>query len=160
MRNCGRPRFASNGMKVILLSDVANVGKKYDITEVKPGFARNFLFARGLGEAVTKSTAKHVALLTKKRDEENARQEELLQKAFKKLDQAVVMLKRKTNEEGHLYAGVTKEEIALELGKHVGTSFSASHITLEKPIKAAGEYVVPVLLNGKEAEFKVVVEAE
>lgn len=147
-------------MKVILTSDVPNLGKKYDVAEVKPGFARNFLFARGLGEAVTKSTAKRVAELTKKREAEKARQEELLRNAFEKVDSAVLTLKRKANEEGHLYAGVTKEELAEELGKAVGAVFQAEHITLEKPIKAAGEYTIPVLLNGKEAAFKVIVEAE
>ena len=77
-------------MKVILLSDIKDVGKKYEITEVKPGFARNFLFARGLGEAITKGTAKRVAELTKKREIENALKEELLQKAFAGLKEAVI----------------------------------------------------------------------
>jgi len=147
-------------MKVILLSDVKNVGKKHDITEVKAGFARNFLFVRGLGEAVTKGSAKRVAELSKKREAEKARQEELREKAFAGLKNAVVTFKRSANEEGHLYAGVSKEEIALELGKAVGASFTSEHITLPKPIKEVGEFVVPVVLNGKEAEFKIVVEAE
>ncbi|OGZ08089.1 MAG: 50S ribosomal protein L9 [Candidatus Lloydbacteria bacterium RIFCSPHIGHO2_02_FULL_50_13] len=149
-----------NNMKVILLSDVPNVGKKYDVAEVKPGFARNFLFARGLGEVITKGTAKRVAELTKKREVEKSRQEELLQNAFTKLKDAVVTLKRKTNEEGHLYAGVTKEELAEELGKAVGAAFFAEYIQLEKPIKQIGEHIVPAILKGKEAEFKVIVEAE
>ncbi|HEY9585163.1 MAG TPA: 50S ribosomal protein L9 [Candidatus Paceibacterota bacterium] len=146
-------------MKVILLSDVKNVGKKYDITEVKSGFARNFLFARGLGEAVTKGNAKHVSGLTKKRETEKVRQEALLEKAFSGLKNAVITLKRSANEEGNLYAGVSKEELAEELGKAVGASFTAEHIALAKPIKSTGEFTVPVLLNGKEAEFKVIVEA-
>lgn len=147
-------------MKVILLSDVKDVGKKYDITEVKPGFARNFLFARGLGEVITKSTARRVALLSQKRDMEKSRQDELLEKAFAGLKNAVVTLKRSANEEGSLYAGVSSGELAEELGKTVGASFIAEHIMLKKPIKTTGEFVVAVLLNGKEGEFKVVVEAE
>lgn len=147
-------------MKVILTADVPNVGKKYDVADVKPGFARNFLFARGLGEAITKGTAKRVAELSKKRDEEKARQEDLLRKAFENVGNAVITLSRKANEEGHLYAGVTREEIAEELGKQVGASFTAEYIALEKPIKAVGEYTVPVELSGKEAKFKIVVEAE
>ncbi|OGZ05064.1 MAG: 50S ribosomal protein L9 [Candidatus Lloydbacteria bacterium RIFCSPHIGHO2_02_FULL_54_17] len=147
-------------MKVILLSDVPNVGRKYDVTEVKPGYARNFLFARGLGEAVTKSTAKRVADLTKKRQAEKARQDALLQSALEKVGGAEITLKRKANEEGHLYAGVTKEEIALELGKSLGASFDAEHVVLEKPIKKTGKESVSVLLGDKEATLTVVVEAE
>ena len=147
-------------MKVILLSDVKDVGKKYDITEVKPGFARNFLFVRGLGEAITKSTAKRIAELGKKREIEKVRQNELLEKAFAGLKNAVVTLKRSANAEGHLYAGVSKEEIAEELGKAVSASFTAEHITLEKPIKMVGEFAVPVVVNDKKAEFKIVIEAE
>lgn len=145
-------------MKVILLSDVKDVGKKYEITEVKPGFARNFLFVRGLGEAVISGNARRVAELMKKREIEKNRQEELLQKAFVGLKNAVVTLKRSANKDGNLYAGVSKEEIAEELGKTVGASFTAEHIALEKPIKLVGEFVVPVLLGGKEAECKVVIE--
>lgn len=147
-------------MKVILLSDVKNVGKKYDTVDVAPGFARNFIFARGLGEAITKATAKRVAELGKKREMEKTRQDELLAKAFAGLKSAVITLKRSANEEGHLYAGVGREEIAEELGKAVGASFTAEHITLEKPLKMVGEFVVPALLDGKAAEFKVVIEAE
>ena len=144
-------------MKVILLSDVANVGKKYDIVEVKSGYARNFLFAQGLGEAITKGTAKRVAELTKKREVEKVRQTELLEKAFARLASAVVSLKRSANEEGNLYAGVTREELADELGKAVGASFEPGQIELAKPIKDIGEHTVSVLLGGKEAAFKVVI---
>ncbi|MEK7118408.1 MAG: 50S ribosomal protein L9 [Patescibacteria group bacterium] len=147
-------------MKVILLSDVKNVGRKYEVTEVKPGFARNFLFARGLGEAVGSGNARRVAELTKKREIEKNRQEELLLKAFAGLKNAIITFKRSSNEDGHLYAGISKEEIAEELGKVVGASFTTEHIVLEKPIKLVGEFVVPVLLDGKKAECKVVVEAE
>ena len=63
-------------MKVILLSDVAKVGKKYDIVDVAPGYARNFLLARGLGEVITKINGKRVAELTKKREVEKKKQNE------------------------------------------------------------------------------------
>ena len=147
-------------MKVILLDNVAKVGKKYDIVDVAPGYARNFLFARGHGEAITKSSAKRVAELSRKRELEKTHQDGLLEKAFAGLKNAVITLKRSANEEGHLYAGISKEELAEELGKAVGASFTGEHVTLEKSIKMVGEFTVPVLLSGKEGAFKVVVEAE
>jgi large subunit ribosomal protein L9 len=147
-------------MKVILLSDVPNVGKKYDVAEVKPGFARNFLFARGLGEAVTKSTAKRVAELTKKREAEKVRQAELLKDALEKVGKATITLLRKANEEGHLYAGVTRAEVAEALAKEVGATFEESHIDLEKPIKTLGKHTVAATLGDAEAQFTIVIEAE
>jgi large subunit ribosomal protein L9 len=147
-------------MKVILLSDVAKVGKKYDVVDVAPGFARNFLLAQGLAEAVTKSTEKRVADLEKKREVEKERQEVLLEKAFAGIKSAVLTLKRTANEEGHLYAGVTAEDLAVELSKKIGATIGAQNIVLEKPIKEVGEFTIPVELRENKAEFKVVIEAE
>lgn len=145
-------------MKVILLSDVARVGKKYSIVEVAPGYARNFLIARDLAEAVTRTNTKRVTELTKKREVESKKQIENLEKSLAKAGSAVLTFMRNANEEGHLYAGVTKDEIAMELGNVVGASYTADHIELEKPIKELGEFTIVAVVGGKKAEFKVKVE--
>lgn len=147
-------------MKVILLSDVKNVGKKYELVDVAPGFARNFLLAKELGEAVTKLNAKRVAQLQAKRQIEVARQHEILEKAFKGAKDASLTLTRNANEEGHLYAGVTASDLALELSKVIGAEIRAEHILLEKPIKEVGEFTVSAKVADKTAEFKVAVVAE
>lgn len=147
-------------MKVILLSDVAKVGKKYDLAEVKPGFARNFLFAKGLAEAVTKSSAKRVAEMQKKREMERKEQNELLDRSFEGIKSAVLIMKRAANEDAHLYAGIGAEELALLLGKTIGVAIAPEYIKMEKPIKQVGEFSIPVELNGKKGDFKVVIEAE
>ena len=147
-------------MKVILLSDVVKVGKKYDLVDVAQGFARNFLFAKGLAEAVTKSSAKRVAQMQEKRQVEKKKQEEKLQNAFEAITKAVITVKRAANEEGHLYAGVSADELALELGKMVGVAIPGEHIIIEKPFKVLGDFTVTVELNGKKAEFKLVIESE
>jgi large subunit ribosomal protein L9 len=146
-------------MKVILLTDVKNVGKKYEIVDVAPGFGRNFLLAKELGEAVTKMNAKRVADLQKKRTIESKHQQDMLEKAFAGAKDAVISLTRNANEEGHLYAGVTAEDLALELSKVIGAEIRAEHIALEKPIKALGEFTVSAHVGEKTAQFKVVVVA-
>ena len=145
---------------MILLANVAKVGKKYDVVDVAPGYARNFLLPQGLAEAVTKSNEKRVADLEKKRELENKRQEALLEKASAGIKTTVLTLKRSANEEGHLYAGVSAADLAAELSTKVGASIEAEHIILEKPIKELGEFTVPVELGEKKSEFKVVIEAE
>lgn len=147
-------------MKVILLSDVAKVGKKHSVVDVAPGYARNFLLARGLGEAVTKSNEKRVAALEVKREEEKVRQDALLAKAFAGVASAVITLKRNANEEGSLYAGVTREDLAEELSKAIGATLVAEQIDLEKPLKALGEFTVSAVVGEKTTAFKVVIEAD
>ncbi len=145
-------------MKVILLSDVTKVGKKYDIVDVAPGYARNFLLAKGLGEAVTKVNGKRVAELAKKREVEKKKQEEHLDKSLAKIKDVVVTLKKVANEEGHLYAGVTRDELALALSAIVGVAYSADHIVLEKPIKDIGAFTITVMVGEKKAEFALNIE--
>lgn len=147
-------------MKVILLSDVAKVGKKYEIVDVAPGYARNFLLARSLGEAVTRDNVKRVNELTKKRAVEQKKQDDNLEKSLAKVKGASVTIVRTANEEGHLYAGVTRDDLALELGKAVSASYTADHIVLEKPIKEVGEFSITVKVGDKTAEFALKVEAE
>ncbi len=146
-------------MKVILLSDVKNVGKKYEIVDVAPGFARNFLLAKELAEAVTKLNAKRVADLQKKRAVEVQRQHETLEKAFAGVKDAAITFTRAANEEGHLYAGVTAEDIALELSKVIGAEITTGHIHLDKPLKAVGEFTVSAKVGEKSADFKVAIAA-
>ena len=147
-------------MKVILLSDVTKVGKKYDIVDVAPGYARNFLLARGLGEAITKINGKRVADLAKKREVEKKKQSDLLERSLTGVAKVSITLTRKANEEGHLYAGITRDELAQLLGKEVGTSYTEDHIDLEKPIKQVGEFTIDVVLGDKKAQFALKVEAE
>ncbi len=147
-------------MKVILLSDVAKVGKKYDTVDVAPGYARNFLLARGLGEAITKVNGKRVAEMTKKRETEKKKQIDLLDRSLAGVPKVALTITRKANEEGHLYAGVTRDELAQLLAKELHALFTADNIDLEKPIKEVGKFKITVLVGEKKAEFDLAVEAE
>ena len=147
-------------MKLIVPSDVKKVGKKYDIVDVAPGYARNFLLAKGFGEAVTKVNGKRVADLAKKREVEKKKQSELLERSLTGVAKVALILTRKANEEGHLYAGITRDELAQLLGAEVGASYTAEHIDLEKPIKEVGEFAINVVLGDKKSQFALKVEAE
>jgi len=147
-------------MKVILLADVAKVGKKYDIVDVAPGYARNFLLARSLGEAITKVNGKRVAEMAKKREIEKKKQADILEQSLTGVSKVSISLTRKANEEGHLYAGVTRDDLSTLLGKELGATYSADNIDIEKPIKEVGEFKIPVKVGEKKAEFTLVVTAE
>ena len=144
-------------MKVILKQDVKSIGKKDEIHEVSDGYARNFLFPRGLAAdadavntARTKSEAKahHEA-------EAKAAAEELAAK----IKGQIVSVKVKGGASGKLHGKVTAKEVAEQLYKLTGTEIDKKKIEMPASIKEFGSYDAKVRLHvGVVAAFKVKVE--
>lgn len=142
-------------MKVILLKDVAKVGRKYDIKDVAEGYAQNMLLPRGLAKIATKDAIAKVEQL-KANDLTNKKiQEELLLKNLEVIKNLKIELKEKANEKGHLFAGVTKEMIWKEVTKNTRLTLDIDSIILSKPLKEVGEHKIMVEAMGKKAEFVV-----
>lgn len=146
-------------MKVILLKDISGIGRKHDVKDVSDGHARNFLFPRGLAQEANASRLKQVESLRKASEEGQRVQKELLLKNLEALKGVRISLSGKANEQGHLFKGIHKEEIvsALHSGAHV--ELLPEHLLLEHPIKATGEHVVSVAVDGKQSSFVLVVTA-
>ena len=147
-------------MKVILLQDVENLGKKYEVKEVKNGYARNFLIPKGLVKPATKKALKW--LETQKEIETKRDEEEL--KKFQDLastidDQEVVILV-KIGPEGQLFEGISAQKITERL-KELGFEIKKTQIDLLKPIKELGEYPIKIKFeHNLEAEIKVIITEE
>jgi len=146
-------------MKVILLKDVAKVGKKYEVKTVSDGFALNMLVPRGMAEAATEKNLKKLDMLKVQDTAERKIQEDLLMKNLKDLSGLTITVKEQANEKGSLFAGLHKEEIIPLIKKESQLDMSADHLVLEKPIKSVGEYDIEVKVQDKSATFKLVVEA-
>lgn len=146
-------------MKVILLKDVAKVGRKYDIKDVAEGYAQNMLLPRGLAKIATKDAIAKVEQL-KANDLTNKKiQEELLLKNLEIIKNLKIELKEKANEKGHLFAGVTKETIWKEVTKSTRLTLDIDSIVLNKPLKEVGEHKITVEAMGKKAQFIVKISA-
>lgn len=149
-------------MKVILLEDVKNVGKAWDVKDVSDGYARNFLFPNKLAQVATPDMIKKAETqksdITKKA-EEDLEKTELLASA---LDDFVVKIKAKANAEGKLFGSIKPEMIreALINEKMDIKSIPAKNISTEA-IKEIGEHKVTINLpHGLEAVVVVIVEKE
>lgn len=147
-------------MRVILLKDIENIGKKYEIKEVKDGFARNFLIPKNLVKLATKKTL--TWLETQKETEIRKAEEELekTQKVASIIDGQEVIISIKLGEENQLFESITAQKISEKL-KELGFEIKKTQINLEKPIKELGEF--PVKINFEhnlEAEIKVIVSEE
>lgn len=146
-------------MKVILLKDVSKLGHKYDVKEVKSGYALNLLIPRGDAMPATPDALKRVSVEKAKIEGERKVQEELLAKNLQALEGVTVKLAGKVNDKGHLFAGLHREAISAELKKQAHLDIPPSFIELEHPIKEAGDHMIEVKVGGKSARFKLDISA-
>jgi len=144
-------------MKVILLRDVANTGRKHEVKEVSPGFARNFLIPKGLAIIADAESLKNLEA-KKKIDAEKAEQElKETEKIVSKLDGTEVEMKVKTGEEGQLFESVNKQKIS-EYLKEMGFNVSKDQIDLKSTIKKTGDFPVKLRFeHNLEAEIKIII---
>lgn len=147
-------------MKVILLEDIQNLGKKYDIKEVKNGYARNFLIPQGLIKIATKQALdwlKKQKEIIEKEVEEDLKKE---QKIASELDGLELSIPVKVGEEGQLFESISNQKIADKL-KEMGFKVKKTKIILEEPIKTLGEFPIKISLeHNLEVEVRIIVVEE
>ena len=140
-------------MKVVLLQDVKAQGKKGDLVNVSDGYARNFLFPKGLAveadaKVLNELKSKEEARLHKIEEEKAA-----ARAVAEKLAGIVVKLKSTAGADGRLYGSITAKDIAEELANKHGISIDKRKIAMDGPIRAFGTYALDVKLyteiNGK-----------
>lgn len=147
-------------MKVILLKDVENLGKKYEIKEVSDGYARNFLIPRGLAKKADEKSIKWAQ--TQKEKERKKAEEELkkIQQIASSMDGIEVVIPVKTDTEGHPFESVSAQKIAEKL-KEMGFDVKKNQVVLEERIKELGEFKIKIRFpHNLEAEIKLIVVEE
>lgn len=147
-------------MKVILLQDVEDAGKKYEVKEVSDGYARNFLIPNKLAKLATKESLKWLDEQKEIIEKEAVEDLKLAQETASKIDGLDVNILVKVGDEGQLFESVAAAKISERL-KEMGFEVKKSHIKLEEPIKETGEFPVKVSLDHNlEAEINVVISAQ
>jgi len=147
-------------MRVILLQDVENLGKKYEIKEVKNGYARNFLIPKGLAKLATEEALKW--LETQKEIEAKKAEEELkkIQAIATAIDGQEVIIPVKIGEEGQFFESITSQKISEKL-KEIGFEIKKTQIDLVELIKELGEFPVKIKFeHNLEAEIKLIITEE
>lgn len=133
-------------MEVILLERVGKLGQMGDVVRVKDGFARNFLLPRG---KALRASADNKTRFESMKSELQARNLELksgAEKVAATLDGKSVTVIRQASEAGQLYGSVSTRDIASLLATD-GASINRSQVALNTPIKAIGQYKVPLALH-------------
>lgn len=145
-------------MKVILLKDIQKVGKKFEIKDLADGHVLNFLIPRGLVAIATPQAVQKIAIEKDKAESEKKIQADLLVKSLDTLRNSTITIFGKANDKGHLFAGINKEALVLEIFKQTNLNLDPDAVVLPKPLKEVGTHMVTIQALGKKAEMKVVVE--
>lgn len=142
--------FLTGGVavKVILLKDVAKLGKKGEIKEVSDGYGRNYLIPRGLAVEATKSELSKLRNVEDQRKKKEERTKANSEELLKKIKQRHFRLKVKAGTSGKLFGAVTSADIAELISKELGTEFSKRYVDLKENIKNTGEYRISLKLPG------------
>jgi large subunit ribosomal protein L9 len=141
-------------MKVVLLKDVKNMGRAGTVHDVSDGHALNLLIPRKLAVPATASVLKKAETMASQEVAKREMSEKLIAERLAALAEGRTTIRKKANEQGHLYDAVDAEEIA------EATQLPEDAIKLERPIKELGEHQIPVAHGANFGSVMISVEAE
>ena len=144
-------------MRVALLKDVPDLGKKGDIKDVSDGYGRNFLIRNRLVEILTPQVAKRLEQEREKEEKTAAALKNQTLVLKEKIEKLKLVLKTKIGESGQVFGSITPTKILAELEKN-GIKLEKDQL-LSKPIKTLGESKIKIKLPQEiEAELKIIIE--
>lgn len=133
-------------MKVILQKDVKGQGKRGQLVEVSEGYARNFLFPRGLAVEATGGNIKTYEQKQKSQDKRKEEEKEQAVKFAAQLEKTTITIPVKAGEGGRLFGAVSTKQIADAL-KKAKIDIDKRKLVLDEPIKTLGYTKIPVKLH-------------
>ena len=147
-------------MQVVFLKDAPGVAKRFDVKQVADGYAKNFLFPKGIAKPVTPHELMKVQEYLRKEEKQREAVKKSAREAKEKLAHITLVVKQKADEKGRLFGSLQSDVIATSLGQHK-IFISPKQVVIEEPIKELGEREVMVDLgHGEKGIVKVKIEAE
>ena len=146
-------------MEIILLTDIANLGHKDDIVDVKQGYGRNYLIPQGYAILATPSARKVVAENLRQRVHKGAKLKAEAEAIAAQLAEVKLTIGAKTSSTGKIFGSVNSIMISESL-KEKGFDIDRKKIVL-KDVKEVGTYTALIKLHREvkvDVEFEVVSE--
>ena len=130
-------------MEIILLDKIDNLGNVGDVVRVKPGYARNYLFPKGLA---VRSSKRNIAFVEEKRKNielKIAKEEQASQAIFDSLKNVEILMEVEVGENDKLFGSVTTMDLQKALNEQ-NIEIEKQDILLNNPIKSLGVYDIPI----------------
>ena len=135
-------------MKVVLRDDVASLGQKGDLVEVKPGYARNFLVPRGLAIAANRGVVAQAQAMKRNRAARDRRDREAAQELASKLAGRALTIVARAGEGGKLFGSVGVADVASAVHEQLGVEVDRRSVGgLDEPWKELGTFEVTIRLH-------------
>lgn len=143
-------------MKVILRSDVPNLGAAGEPHDVSAGYFRNFLQPRGLAVEATSGLMKTQQVKVSHASVKESREVEQTRHLAGELGEVTLSFPVKIGDQGRMYGSITTKDIADELKNVKNVDIDRHKIVLNESLRSAGEHSVTVKLDhGVEATLKL-----
>ena len=133
-------------MKVILLDDVAKLGRRGEVRDVSDGYARNFLIPKKLALTATAGNLNNLDHIKKQQEAKADRIKDDADALRARIESLSYEERRQASEEGKLFGSVTSQDIVEFLGKN-GIKIERRRVHLDDPIKTLGETRVQIRIH-------------
>jgi large subunit ribosomal protein L9 len=148
-------------MEIILLKDVENLGVKYDLLKVKPGYGRNFLIPKGLAKIANSSNKKHLEEIKRQQTNKIAKQMEEFKALAEKVAGTKFIIGAKAGTTGKLFGSVTNVQLADAIKNELGIEVERKKIIITNEVKDLGTYKATLhIFKDIDAEFQFEVVSE
>jgi large subunit ribosomal protein L9 len=144
-------------MKLILLSDVIDLGKKGDLVDVSDGYARNFLLPKKRAMKATDGALAQADSLKSARETADREAREAAERIATQLAGTRVVLAAQAGDEGRLYGSIGAADVMEGIKRFTGVDVDRRSIEIRTPIKAIGLHEVWLKLHS-EVEFPVTID--
>lgn len=144
-------------MRLILLSDVKDLGHKGDIVDVSEGYARNFLLPKKKAMKASEGAMAQAERLRSNRAEAERKAREEAEAVAVQLAGARVVLAAQAGDEGKLYGSVGAVDVLEGIKRFTGVDLDRRVIEIRKPIKAIGLHEVWLKLH-PQVEFPITLD--
>ena len=130
-------------MKIILTTNIKKLGKIGDLVNVKPGYARNYLFPNNMALRNNKKNLEHYENIKDAMNEEENLKLEDAKKLIDKISKIKIIFHKEADEKQQLYGSISKKEI-LEFLDENNIKIKSDDLIIKEPVKSLGEHEIEI----------------
>ena len=134
-------------MKIILQKPIDTLGKAGEVVQVADGYARNYLFPRGLAMPASKGALRHAERVKAQHQQRIQQGKAEAQGLADRLGTSPVRIEAQAGEEGKLFGSITAQHIAEQVQEQLGENIDHRDVRLEEPVRSLGSHSVSVHLH-------------